>query len=41
MNQLLSAYRTLLDDIVNDAILSKVKFLPQWHVFVWGNAKGV
>lgn len=33
-------YRILLEDIMNDPILSQTRFLPQWHVFVWGNAKG-
>ena len=41
MELLLQSYRNLLEDIINDPILSRVKFLPQWHVFVWGNAKGV
>jgi 7-carboxy-7-deazaguanine synthase len=38
--ELLKQYRTLYEDIGQHPVLSKVKFLPQWHVFVWGNAKG-
>lgn len=38
--QLLMAYRSIFDDIKTDPILSKFRFLPQWHTFVWGNAKG-
>lgn len=34
-------YQNLWNDIQNDPWLSRVRFLPQWHVFVWGNAKGV
>lgn len=37
---LIGGYRQLWEDIQTDAILSKMKFLPQWHVFVWGNEKG-
>jgi len=37
---LLDAYRTLWEDIQCDPILSKFRYLPQWHVFVWGNSKG-
>lgn len=33
-------YRILFDDIKSDPILSSMRFLPQWHVIVWGNAKG-
>lgn len=33
-------YQVLFEDIMNDEILSSAKFLPQWHVYVWGNAKG-
>jgi 7-carboxy-7-deazaguanine synthase len=40
MWQLRQKYMLLWDDIKNDPILSKFRFLPQWHVFVWGNAKG-
>lgn len=39
--ELARCYRTLLEDIQQDALLSNVKFLPQWHVFVWENQKGV
>lgn len=40
MEKLLADYRSLAEDIMVDPILSKVVFLPQWHVFVWGNAQG-
>lgn len=33
-------YLELFDDIKNHPVLSNVRFLPQWHVFIWGNAKG-
>lgn len=37
---LIGQYKMLFEDIQNDAILSQMIFLPQWHVFVWGNEKG-
>lgn len=37
---LLDGYRRLFEDICNHPVLHKVKFLPQWHVFVWGQDKG-
>ncbi len=40
LKELLSQYRIMFDEIMRDALLSKVKFLPQWHVFVWGNSQG-
>lgn len=40
MKALLDAYRIMCEDIMYDPILSQVIFLPQWHVFVWGNAQG-
>jgi 7-carboxy-7-deazaguanine synthase len=36
----LGNYKRLFEDIQTDPILSKTKFLPQWHWFVWGNEKG-
>ncbi len=36
----LERYRMLFDDIKTDPILSKVRWLPQWHAFPWGNAAG-
>ncbi len=39
-NELVKRYKVLYEDIQRDSLLSKVKFLPQWHVFVWGNAQG-
>jgi 7-carboxy-7-deazaguanine synthase len=38
--ELLQYYRILSEDIMQHPVLSKVKFLPQWHVFVWGNGQG-
>jgi 7-carboxy-7-deazaguanine synthase len=38
--EMLVNYRALFDEIKDDPILSQVAFLPQWHTFVWGNAKG-
>lgn len=40
MVMLLDQYRLLWQDIQNDSILSKARFLPQWHFFVWGNSNG-
>jgi len=40
-NGLIERYKSLLQDVQVHPVLSKVKFLPQWHVIVWGNAKGV
>lgn len=37
---LIGCYKRLFEDIKNDPILSSMRFLPQWHVFVWGNQKG-
>lgn len=37
---LLQRYRTLYEDIQKHPILSQTRFLPQWHVFVWGNDQG-
>lgn len=39
-NILIGQYRQLFEDIKIDPILSQVRFLPQWHTFVWGNDKG-
>lgn len=36
----LAQYRLLQEEICRDPVLSKVRFLPQWHAFVWGNEKG-
>lgn len=33
-------YKMLYEDICNDLTLSKVRWLPQWHAFVWGNDVG-
>lgn len=38
--ELINNYKVLFEQIKNDTYLSKVRFLPQWHVFVWGNEKG-
>lgn len=40
MNILIGTYKQLFEDIKDDSILSQMRFLPQWHVFVWGNQKG-
>ncbi len=37
---MLQNYRMLSEDIMQDSILSLVRFLPQWHTFVWGNSQG-
>jgi len=37
---LLDQYKLLFEDIQTHRILSQVKFLPQWHAFVWGNGQG-
>lgn len=37
---LTNRYKELLEDIYQDPILSKVKFLPQWHLYLWGQDKG-
>jgi 7-carboxy-7-deazaguanine synthase len=38
--ELIGRYKNLFEDIKKDPVLSQVKFLPQWHTFVWGNDKG-
>ena len=40
MRALVEQYKILFEDIQTDLILSNMRFLPQWHVFVWGNEKG-
>lgn len=40
MEEQLKNYRQLHEDIKFNPLLSKVRFLPQWHAFVWGNEKG-
>ncbi len=40
MHMLVERYKILFEDIQTDPILSQMRFLPQWHTFVWGNAKG-
>lgn len=37
---LIGNYKRLFEDISLDPILSQMRFLPQWHCMVWGNAKG-
>lgn len=37
---LIGTYKQLFDDIKFDPILSRMRFLPQWHHLVWGNEKG-
>lgn len=36
----LKRYKMLTEEIMFDPILSQVRFLPQWHAFVWGNENG-
>lgn len=36
---LIRQYKILFEDIQNNRFLCKVKFLPQWHVVVWGNER--
>lgn len=38
--RLIGQYKLLFEDIQNDPLLSQLRFLPQWHLLVWGNAKG-
>lgn len=38
---LVERYEQLLPQIYNDPSLSQFRFLPQWHVIVWGNKQGV
>lgn len=33
-------YKMLYEDISTHPILSQAKWLPQWHLLVWGNVKG-
>lgn len=40
MKVLIVKYLLLLEDIQQDPILNKARFTPQWHTFLWGNAKG-
>lgn len=38
---LVERYTNMLPDILRHPVLNDVKFLPQWHVIVWGNKQGV
>ena len=40
MAELIGRYKMLFEDISTDPTLSQMRFLPQWHTFVWGNQKG-
>lgn len=40
-DRLITAYEVLLPQVMNDPVLHRVKFLPQWHVIVWDNKRGV
>lgn len=40
-NELIERYKCLLVDVQHHPMLSRTKFLPQMHVWLWGNAKGV
>lgn len=37
---LINLYRILFEDIKNDPTLSKMRYLPQLHTWVWGNDRG-
>jgi 7-carboxy-7-deazaguanine synthase len=39
--KLRTQYLHLLGKIMQDNVLSQVKFLPQWHVWLWANKQGV
>lgn len=40
-DRLITLYDHLLPQIMFHPVLHQVKFLPQWHVIVWGNKQGV
>jgi 7-carboxy-7-deazaguanine synthase len=40
-DELIKRYKVLMLDIMQHPILNKVKFLPQWHVILFDNMKGV
>jgi 7-carboxy-7-deazaguanine synthase len=40
-NELIERYKSLLQDVQLHPRMSRVKFLPQLHVWLYGNAKGV
>ena len=40
-HELLERYLSLLADVMKHPVLCNVKFLPQWHVLLWGNKQGV
>lgn len=40
IQEALRRYKYLAEEIMVDPVLSKVRFLPQWHAFVWGNENG-
>lgn len=37
---LITKYLTLLQDIQHHPVLCRSRFMPQWHVMLWGNEKG-
>lgn len=39
--KLRTQYLHLLPKVMADSLLAQVKFLPQWHVWLWGNKQGV
>jgi 7-carboxy-7-deazaguanine synthase len=41
VQELVYRYEQLLPDIMQHPTLCRVKFLPQWHVLLWGNKQGV
>lgn len=40
VERLVTNYKRLWEDIQDDQILSHMRFLPQLHVFFWGNERG-
>jgi 7-carboxy-7-deazaguanine synthase len=40
MKDAIKRYQMLFEDIQQHPILAKMRFLPQWHWFVWGDEKG-
>lgn len=41
VDALRDGFLKLLDSVQNDPLLSRVKVLPQFHVWLWGNKQGV
>lgn len=41
VERLVTRYKQLFNQIKDDKLLSRMRFLPQWHVIVYGNKQGV